>query len=180
MAIAASDVLLKLSTVAGAAGNSGAGTVGSSLGKYISTTQLSGTPLNNLFPDVTGAQNAASQVDYQCVFVHNNHATLTAQNVIVYGTAETAGGTVSALGADTTAASALGSSSSQALQIANATTAPAGVSFTETDFTDASGISLGNIGPGQVKAFWVRRTAANTAAVNNDGFTLNVAFDTAP
>lgn len=179
MPIATTDMLLKLSTTAGAAGNANAGTPGNSLGKYISTTVLSGTPLNNLFPDITGAENAASQLDYQCVFVHNAHASLTATNVVAYGTGDVSGGAVPALGVDTTAASALAATGAQALQIANRTTAPAGVSFTETDFTDTTGISLGSIAPGQVKAFWVRRSAANTSAVNNDGFTIAVAFDTA-
>ena len=177
MAITATDILFKLSTPAGAAGNANAGTVGASLGKYISTTQLSGTALHNLFPALTGAQNAASQVDYQCVFVHNNHATLTATAVSLYLSGDVAGGAVVAIGADPTAASAIGASSAQALQIASSTTAPAGVTFSAPT-TDGTGISLGDIGPGQCKAFWVRRTAANTAALANDGTTLNVAFDT--
>lgn len=178
MAIASSDILLKLSTTAGSAGNSNTGTVGSSLGKYISTTQVSATALNNVFPDITGAQNAASQVDYQCVFIHNSHATLTATSVSVYGSSDVAGGATWALGVDTTAASALANASAQALTIASSTTAPAGVSFSAPT-TDGTGLSAGSIAAGQVKAIWIRRTAANTAALNNDGFTLNVAFDTA-
>lgn len=177
MAITASDILFKLSTTSGAAGNANAGTVGASLGKYISTTQLSGTALHNLFPVLTGAQNAASQVDYQCVFVHNNHATLTATSASLYLSGDVVGGAAVAIGVDPTAASAISSASAQALQIASSTTAPAGVAFSAPT-TDGTGISLGDIGPGQCKAFWVRRTAANTAALANDGTTLNVAFDT--
>jgi hypothetical protein len=178
MAIVSTDILLKLATVAGAAGNANTSTPGASLGKYISTTQLSATALNNLFSDITGAQNAASQVDYQCVFIHNNHATLTAQNVVVYGTGDVTGGASWALGVDTTAESAIGSSSAQALTIANSTTAPSGVSFSAPT-TDGTGLAVGSIPPGHTRAIWVRRTAANTPAVNNDGFTLDVAFDTA-
>lgn len=58
MAITASDILFKLSTTAGAAGNANAGTVGASLGKYISTTQLSGTALHN---DRTGWRDVLCQ-----------------------------------------------------------------------------------------------------------------------
>jgi hypothetical protein len=177
MPIASTDVLLKLSTTAGAAGNANPGTVGQSLGKYVSTTQVSATALNDIFPDLTGAQNAASQVDYQCVFVHNNHATLTASNVSLFGTSDVAGGATWQVGADTTAASSVGATPAQALTIANSTTAPAGVSFSAPT-TDGAGVSLGALAPGQVKAFWIKRSAANTAALNGDGFTINVAFDT--
>lgn len=178
MPIATTDILQKWSTTAGAAGNANANsTAGTSLGKYIATTQIVDATLNNLFPDVTGDENAASNVDYQCVFVHNNHATLTLQNPVIYISAEVAGGASTAIGVDTTAASALASATAQALTIANKNTAPAGVTFSAPT-TKAAGLALGSIAPGQVKAFWIRRTAANTTAVNNDGVTVTVAGDT--
>lgn len=52
MAITATDILFKFSVKTGAAGNSTAGTAGGSLGKYISTTQITDNTLNNLFDDV--------------------------------------------------------------------------------------------------------------------------------
>lgn len=178
MPIATTDILQKLSVTGGAAGNTTANlTPGTSLGKYISTTQIVDATLNNLFPDVTGDENATSNVDYQCVFVHNNHATLSLLNPVIYISAEVAGGASTAIGVDTTAASAVGSATAQALQIANKNTAPAGVTFSAPT-TKATGLALGNIPPGQVKAFWIRRTAANTTAVNNDGVTVTVAGDT--
>lgn len=180
MPIAASDILIKWSTTAGAAGNANANsTPGTSLGKYIATTQIVDATLNNLFPDVTGDENAASNVDYQCVFIHNNHATLTLQNPVIYMSAEVAGGASAAVAVDSTAASALASATAQALQIANKNTAPAGPLTFSSPTTKAAGLALGNIGPGQVKAFWIRRTAANSTALNNDGVTVTVAGDTA-
>ncbi|MFG1659075.1 hypothetical protein ACGFIY_21335 [Micromonospora chersina] len=176
MAITSTDIKLKLSTTAGSAGNSNAGTVGASLGKYVSTTEVVGTQ-NDLFPDITGAENAGSQVDYACVFVHNAHATLTLQQAKVYLSAEAAGGASIAIGVDPTAASAVGSASAQAVTIASDTTAPAGVAFSSPTTTGAA-LSLGDIGPGQVKAFWVRRTAGNTAPQANDGVTFTVFGDT--
>ena len=93
MPIASSDILLKLSITSGAAGNAAAQPdPNASLGKYISTTQLSGTALNNLFDDVSGAESAAGDIEYRCVFVHNNHGSLNYQNAVVYLSAETAGG----------------------------------------------------------------------------------------
>jgi len=179
MPIAATDILLKWSTAAAAAGNTTANnTPGTSLGRFVATTQITDATLNNLFPDVTGDENAVSNVDYECVFVHNNHATLTYQNAVIYISAEVAGGASTAIGVDTTAASAVGSGAQQAVQIANKNTAPAGITFSAPT-TKATGLALGNIGPGQVKAFWIRRSAANTSALNNDGLTVTVAGDTA-
>ena len=176
MPIVASDVRLKLSTAAGSAGNSLAGTVGASLGKYVSTTEVTAAA-NSLFPDLSGAQNAGSQVDYACVFLHNTHSTLTLQGARVYLAGEVSGGASIAVGVDTTAASAVGSSSVQAVTVASATTAPAGVTFSSPT-TAGAGISLGDIGPGQVRAFWVRRTAANTSPLAGDGVTLAWTGDT--
>lgn len=178
MSIAATDIHTRFATTAGAAGNSTApGAAGTSLGKYITNADLTDNTLNNLFPDTTGAENAASNVDYQCVFIYNAHATLTWQSVVVWISAEVAGGDSTAIGVDTTAASAVGSAGAQALTIANKNTAPAGVTFSSPT-TQGTGIAVGDIPAGQVRAIWVRRTAANTTALANDGATLSYAGDT--
>ena len=53
------------------------------------------------------------------------------------------------------------------MTVANETTAPAGVSFSAPT-TKASGLAMGaNLAAQNVKAYWVRRTATNSAAVNN-------------
>ncbi len=179
MAIVASDILYKLAVKTGSAGDSTSSTPAASLGKYVSTTEVSGTSLNNIFDDVSGAENAASTVDYRCIFVHNNHATLTLQNAVVYLSAETAGGTNLTLAVDNIAASAKGSSSAQAAEIATETTAPSGVGSYSAPTTSATGLSLGNITAGQVRAFWIKRTATNSAAIDADGGTFSVYGDTA-
>ena len=178
MPITSTDILFKLAVTTGSAGNSTTQpTPNNSLGKYISTTQLADATLNALFDDITGDENAASTVDYRCVFIHNAHATLTLIGPMLWVSAEVAGGASVAIGLDTTAASAVGASSAQALTIANELTAPSGVTFT-TPTTKSGGLSVGDLGPGQVKAFWVKRTAANSAALSNDGATFNVEGDT--
>ena len=176
-AIVPTDILFKYSTTAGSAGNSGAGSASASLGKYISTTAIPDTTLNALFDDISGAENAAGTVDYRCVFIHNGNASNALENAVVYLSAEVAGGANIAVGADTTAASAIGSASAQALTIASETTAPAGVTFSSPT-TSGTGVSLGTIPVGQCKAFWVRRTATNSAALSNDGVTLAVTGNT--
>lgn len=178
MAISASDILIKYSVKTGAAGDSTAGTMAGSLGKYVSTTQVS-AGANGMFDDISGDENAASTVDYRCVFVHNNHATLTLQNAVVWMSAETSGGANVAIAVDNIAASAKGSASAQADQIATETTAPTGAGAFSSPTTKATGLALGNLAAGQVRAVWVRRTATNSAALDNDGFTLAVAGDTA-
>lgn len=177
-AITAGEILFKYSTTAGSAGNTTAGTASGSLGKYISTTTIADATLNAVFDDITGAENAASTVDYRCIFIHNSNASNALQNAVMWLSAEVAGGASIAIGVDTTAASAIGSATAQALTVANETTAPAGVTFTSPT-TSGAGIALGTIAAGSCRAVWVRRTAANSAALNNDGVTLSVQGDTA-
>lgn len=178
MAISASDILVRYSTTSGSAGNTTAGTAAGSLGKYVSTTDVT-TSLNGQFDDISGAENAASTIDYRGFFILNNHATLTAQNVVIYLSAEVAGGAGIALAVDSTAASAKGASPAQGLQIANETTAPAGPLTFSSPTTVGTGIAVGDIPAGSVRQIWVRRTAANSAALDADGYTLGIGFDTA-
>ena len=179
MAITATDVLFKLSIKTGTAGNQNAQSdVNASLGKYISTTQITDAALNNLFDDVSGDENAASGVEYRCIFVHNNHATLTWQSVVVWLSAEVAGGANAAIAVDGVVASAIGATAAQADEVANESTAPTGESFSAPT-TKATGLSIGNLAAGNCRAIWVRRTAMNSVALDNDGVTVRCEGDTA-
>lgn len=175
MPVAAADMLYKLSVVA-AAGNTTVSTPNSSLGDQISTTQITDNTLNNLFDDVAGDENAASESEYRCFFIHNAHATLSATNIRVYLLSEVSGGASLAIGVDPTAASAIGSGSAQAVTVADENTAPAGVAFTSPT-TVGSAINVGDLAPGQCRAVWVRRTAANSAALANDGGVFRVVWE---
>lgn len=179
-AITTAELLFKYSVKTGAAGNSTAGTAPGSLGTWISTTPWAGGVANDLFDDLSGAANAASQVDYRCIFVHNSNGANALQNAVVYLSAEVAGGASIAVAADTTAASVLASTTAQALTATTATAPGAGVTGLtySTPTTAAGGVSLGNIPAGSVRAFWVRRTAANSAALSGDGVTIAVSGDT--
>lgn len=179
-AIVASDLKFKYSVKTGSAGNSTASTPAASLGTFVSTTEWLGGSANDLFDDISGAENAASTVDYRCIFVHNTNTANALQNAVAYLAAEVAGGASIAIAVDTTAASAVGSASAQALT-GTTETAP-GASVTGLSYssptTSAAGIALGNIPAGSVKAIWVRRTAANSAALSVDGVTIAVTGDT--
>ncbi len=176
MAITSGDIKFKLSTKSGSAGNQNAGTAAGSLGKYISTTEITSAQINNLFDDVTGDENAAEDVEYRCFFVHNAHATLTLTNAFMWISAEVSGGANIAFCVDSTAASAIGQSSFQAKEIGNESTQPTEPSFYTTT-TKGLNIS-GSLQPGYCRAFWVRRTATNSAALNNDSATIKIEGDT--
>lgn len=178
MAIEAGDILFKYSVKTGAAGNSTASDAASSLGKYISTSAITDATLNNLFDDVSGDENAASDVEYRCFFVHNNHGSLTWQTPVVWLSAEVADGADIAIAIDDVAASAIADSSAQADQVADESTAPSGESFSAPT-TKGTGLALADLAAGYCRAIWVRRTATNSAALANDGATIRVEGDTA-
>ena len=177
-AITAAEVLFKYSVKAGAAGNSTASTAGGALGKYISTTVWPGGALNDLYDDVSGAENAASTVDYRCVFIHNSNTANSYQNVVVYLSAEVAGGTAIAIATDNLAASAIGAAAAQAAEVATETTAPVGTSAFSSPTTIGTGLALGTLAVGQTRAIWIRRTASNSAALSADGVTVACTGDT--
>lgn len=177
MPIVSSDIKFKYATTAGAAGNSGAGAANTSLGKYISTTEVPDATLNALFDDITGAENAALDVEYRCVFIHNSHASLTLIAPILWVASDVADGATVQIGLDPTAPSAIGSAPAQAVTIATEGDAPAGVVFSAPT-TKAGGLALPSIAPGQCAAFWVKRTATNSSAMNADGFGWRLEGDT--
>ena len=179
MAIVAGDILFKFSVVA-AAGNTTGGTPATSLGDQISTTQITDATLNNLFDDVSGDENATPESEYRCIFVHNANGSLTWQSVVVWLSAEVANGASCQIAIDDLAASPIGQASAQADVIANEDTAPgAGVGSFSAPTSKGTGLALGNIAAGYCRAIWIKRTTANTAALNNDGVTIRCEGDTA-
>lgn len=177
MAITATDILFKFS-VAAAAGDTTAGSAATSLGDQISTTAITDATLHNLFDVISGDENAASEAEYRGIFVHNNHGTLAWENVVVWLSAEVGGGAVAAISVDTTGISPKGQASFQMKTIVDENTAPATQSFTAPT-TKGTGLAIGTIAAGSVCGIWVRRTAANTDAVDNDGVTIRCEGDTA-
>lgn len=178
-AIVAGDLLFKRSVAAAAGNTTAQADPNASLGDQISTTQWTGGSANDLFDDISGAENAASTMDYRGIFLHNSNGANTLENPTLYLSAETAGGASIAVAVDNTAASAIGSGSTQMTTIANETTSPGGGAGSFSAPTTAgTGLALGNIASGSCKGFWVRRTAANTAALSSDGVTLAVTGDT--
>jgi hypothetical protein len=178
MAITATDILFKFS-VAAAAGDTTAGTAATSLGDQISTTAITTATLNNLWDDVSGAEASAGDVEYRCIFIHNNHGSLTLLGAGVYITSQTAGGGTIDMGLDPAAVSAKGAAVAQAATIANESSAPAGVTFSSP--TSGAPLVIGDMAPGTVKGIWLRRTVtAGASALNPDGVIIGVTGDTLP
>jgi hypothetical protein len=173
VAIANTDIVWRLS---GGASNSN---VNASIGGVMSSTAWAGGSLHDLFDVVSGDENAASTVDYRCVYIRNSHGSLTwGPNIKAWLAAQTAGGATIDIGLDP-AGVGNGSTTGVAATPANETTAPAGVTFSNPT-TKAGGLAPANVPAGSAFALWIRRTAANSAALANDGATLQVEGDTPP
>jgi hypothetical protein len=171
--------IVKRYSVAAAAGNTTVGTAATSLGDQVSQTPIPDDQFSNLFPDVTGDEASGGVVKYRCVFVHNAHATLTLQNGEVSIQSQIALGGTIAIAVDNIAASALGAATPQAAVIANENVAPVGT----TAFGNGP-IVIGALGPGQVRAVWIRLTvpagATPPAPDGTDDFVLLIDGDSLP
>ena len=169
MAIAASDILLRLS------GGSGNTDPNASIGGTMSTsTTVTDNTTHNLFDQVTGTESNAGDTEYRMIYVLNNHGSLTAQNTHTYISSNTSS-------ADTTLDMGLAAAGLNATEtaVANENTAPASVTFSAPT-TYAGGLDMTNIPNGQRYGLWLRRTVnAGAAAVNDDTATIKVDLDTA-
>lgn len=145
-----------------------------SLGGAISSTAMANASLHNLFDQVSSAETSAGDVEYRCIYVLNNHATLTLQNAVAWVSTNTPD-------ANTTIDIGIGAAAAGTAEtaVANESTAPTGVTFSAPS-TKGTGLTVGNIGPASYKAIWVRRTiTAGAAANNSDSAIFRVEGDSA-
>lgn len=169
MPIAAGDIDYRLS---GGGSNSDPN---AALGGAKSSTEVVDNTDNNLFDDVTGDQHTAGEVNYRCVYVHNSHGSLTLASAKVWISSDTSG-------ADSDLSIAVGTAAVNGTEqtVANETTAPTGVSWSDAAVSRATGLALGDLPAGQHKAVWLRRTisagstpqAADTCSIQAGGDTL--------
>lgn len=141
-----------------------------SLGGAISSTAITDNTDNNLFDDVSGDEASAGDTEYRCFYVKNDHSSITWKNVKIWINAETPGSDQLDIALDD------GGKNATAETIADESTAPSGESFSHP--TDkASGLSLGDLAPGDYYAIWVKRVvpadcaayAANAATFRTEG-----------
>lgn len=144
-----------------------------SIGGAKSTTEV-GAGMHNLFDVVSSAETTSGDTEYRCIYVHNEHATLTLDNAVAYLTSNTPS-------ADTSVEIGVGAAAINGTEtaVANESTAPAGVTFFDAASLGAA-LALGNIPAGQHKALWVKRiVGAGAAAYTDDQATIRVQGDTA-
>jgi hypothetical protein len=165
MAIVSTDIKYRLS---GGAANSDAAL---SLGGVISSVDAP----SNLFPNVSSSNAAAGITEYRCVYVLNNHGSLTLENAKVWIQTNTPSATT----AVSIALAGEGLNGTAETVAAGGLVAPVGETFTAPS-SEGTGLSLGNIPAGQKYAVWIKRVVdASSPAYSNDGFTLRVKGDTA-
>jgi hypothetical protein len=140
-----------------------------SLGGAMSSEIVPSNSLANLFSEVALAESEFGLVDYRCIYVLNTHAS----DTLAIGAANTqlppdqAGASI-AMGLDPAGVNA------DAQAIAYSTAVPVGVAFLAYPPSGA-GLDLGDLGPSDFIAVWIRRTIpANTNVPTSDEFTLRI------
>lgn len=128
----------------------------------------------DIFDDVLSTESSAGDTEYRCVYVHNNHGTLSLTSAVVWINANTAS-------ADTDILIGLGSAAIGGTEqtVANESTAPAAITFSNSCVSFATGLAIGDIPAGSHKAVWIKRIVNASAAASNDTFTLRTQGDTA-
>lgn len=142
------------------------------LGGAITGTEVPVT-LHGLFDKVASAEALAGATDYRCVYVKNNHGSITLTAAIAYIQSQTPStGTSIYIGTGTAIAGGVEQS------IADELTPPNGVTFTNLIDIE-NGVAMGDIPAISHKALWIKRvTSVATAAYSADGFAINVQGDT--
>ncbi len=164
MAVIASDIKFYLS------GGTGNASTAASLGGGISTTEINvGTPLNNLWDDVSDVEAASGDTEYRCFYVKNTNGTDTLSAVAAYIASNTpSSDTTFTIGLDPAGISGT------ATTIANESTAPAGVTFS-TAANSGAALAIGNLDAGEYQAIWMKRVVdADAVAAASDPITVRI------
>lgn len=141
-----------------------------SIGGAISSVDVGAS----IFDNVLSSEALAGDTEYRCIYVRNNHGSLTALGLKLWIQINTPA-------TDTTVDVALGSAAISGTEtaVANENTAPSGPSFSAPT-NEAGALTIGDLAPGAYKAIWIRRTITAGAVAANDNFTLRMKCDTLP
>ena len=171
MPIISTDIVYRLSGGASNVDpNASLGGARSTAGGGVITTDV----LNNVWDNVSGDDSAAGDTEYRCIYILNNHGSLTLTNPVVWIQSNTAN-------ANTDVNIGLGSSAVNGTEqtIANENAAPSAVTFSAAA-SKGAGIALTSLTFGQHRAIWIRRIVTlGASASNNDAYTLIVEGETA-
>jgi len=174
MAIAETDLIWRLS--GGASNTDPAAALGGAMSTAAGGIITKTKTFNSIFDDISGAEAAAGDVEYRCIYIHNEHATLPLTSAKVWIEANVANAKdMIDIGLD------LGGKDATADTIANESTAPdPAVTFAHDCLSYATGLALGDLAAGEGYAIWIRRTiTAGMTADDDEFFTLKIQGDTA-
>lgn len=151
------------------------------LGGVITAQESSSGVSGNVWDTFSGQETKDGGVFYACVYLKNEHVTLTAQAVEAWIETETDHD-----GVNVSLAKGTSAINAQEQSIANENTAPSGVVFSDTDTTTAGAATgdiietLPDIPQGETCALWLRMTIdAGTLAKTGYAATIAIDFDTA-
>jgi len=169
MAITSGELELRFS---GGAANSDPN---ASIGGAKSSVSVTDNTLHNLFDVVSSAEATSGDMEYRCLYLHNANGTLTLYNAYVYIDTQTP--STSSEIAIVNGTSAIDGQEQGPL--ADEDTEPTGIGAWVTGTGSGNAISLGDVGPGSHKAFWIRREiTAAAGAYSNDSVIIQVGGDT--
>lgn len=122
-----------------------------SLGGAIATNVVTGN-INNVLDDITLEEATTGRVEYRMLYVKNAHPDQTIENAVIWMVST---GQVLDIALDP---APVGSPSTKT--IPSETTAPTGITFAGIAVSLATALVIGDIGPGEIKAFWEKCTIA--------------------
>ena len=168
------NIVLRLST--GSTSSTTNSTATSSLGGNMATNSeaaitTSNTTINNLWDNVTKAENYAGTTEYRCVFIHND--TSTSGALFANGRVYLSGSSLATFQLGVESAKNIAT-----VTIASETTAPSGITFSSpTSSAPLDLMSTDNtLDPGEYIALWIKRTVNNVTGSGQvtDTLTINV------
>ena len=153
------------------------------LGGWISSSIWLGSTSNDLFDNITGVDNQNQASDYRCIFIANSNQYFTLYSAAVFLPSQVSGGANMYIAVDPAGVVPInqsGTGNYQSIRMDNSTTEPTyqGQSLPwSMAATRSDAISIGDLTPQSCAAIWFKRTAKNTAPLNNDGVTIRVEGD---
>ena len=153
---------------------SGDGTAKGSLGGAITENEVPSSGTNIIFDNVDASEAESGDVEYRCIYIKNTHPSDTLYDARVFIAQDTVSEDDEIdIGLDSAG------KNGTATSIADESTAPSGVTFSHPTTYD-DGLQLGDLGPGEYYAIWIRRTVnAGASALANNNYMIKVQGQTA-
>ena len=175
MAIVAADIVWRLS--GGAANTDPAASLGGAMGTAAGAIITPTKTFNSIFDDLSGAETAAGDVNYRCIYATNTHGTLglTTPKLVLSANVANANDMID-VGLD------LAGVNGVADTIVNEATAPdPAVTFSHACVDYANGLALSAaLAASEKVAVWIRRTVtAGMGADDDENWTTEIQGDSA-